>query len=152
MIFILFTLMAVQAAAQQKRCNVLLFKSAEAARQREGMPIKTIKPSKKGDSIMIETDNKKMIQLPTESVWGFQDRFCTLYRNVHKSFLKIEDQKESVIIYSSESKGFKGRIITSYYFSKGFDAPVYRADSKNVHEQLGNNPGLSQWIERKYID
>lgn len=135
----------------QNGCTFHIIRNAEEISKKpdnsEG--IKSVDYSPTGGYIIVYAfDNKKII-LQNSAVWGYQDKNCALYRNSGSHFLKVEQQGE-MAVYSLQSKGFRNRVITSYYFSKGLNGPIYLLDGENLAEQYRDNTCFIKKLKKKF--
>jgi len=69
--------------------------------------IKGIRRLYKTNSLRIRNYDNSILMLKDTMIWGYQFKDCTLYRNFSHDFYEVE-QIGSVIIYSLESKGYRG--------------------------------------------
>ena len=135
----------------QKACMPRLFKSAEqiGEKSENAERIKYVGYSSSGQEIIAYTYDNKKIELLSRLVWGYQDKDCTIYRNSGSHFFKVEQAGE-MIIYSLQSRGFRSRLTTFYYFSKSFDAPVFLLDGENLAGQYKDNACFVDKIKKKF--
>jgi hypothetical protein len=83
-------------------------------------------------------------------VWGYESNKNTVYRNYSNYFLKIEALTDSMIIYSSISKGYKGRSVTTYFFSKKLNSPIYLLNKENIHRLYQEKGSLLQKVNKEF--
>jgi hypothetical protein len=115
-----------------------------------GLPIKNLRRLYKTNSILVKTpDNKKMV-FENRLVWGYEINKNVVYRNCSNYFLKIEALTDSIIIYSRIGKGYKGRPVTTYFFSKGLNAPVYVLNKEAIHKQYQENACLQKKADEEF--
>ena len=124
----------------QYKCMFRLIRNAEQINSGAGHEekIKGIRRLYKTNSLRIRNYDNSILMLKDTMIWGYQFKDCTLYRNFSHDFYEVE-QIGSVIIYSLESKGYRGRLIKSYYKSKDFNAPLIHLDKTDIEEQFKQN-------------
>jgi len=134
----------------KKNCDWYILLNADGIANKEGNSIKfkNFKRSFKTGSFTIKLENNQRMILENQKVWGYEGLNCTIYRNFDNDFLQIEENG-NLIIYSGKTKGFRGRLLTVYYFSKTLSDPVFRLDKNNIGEQFKDNACfLSKVVKR----
>jgi hypothetical protein len=151
LILLWFALFCSSARAQNDRSKfrLLLTSSEIDSLPSQTIEIKKIRHSCKNDSILVKTQHKAKKTFADKDVWGYQQSNGDLYRNCYGSFFKVEVQSRLMTIYSKKSRGFKGRVITTYFFSKGLDSGIYYLNRESIDNQYKHNPCILQRTHRK---
>jgi hypothetical protein len=84
-----------------------------------------------------------------KNIWGYQLKNGEVYRKYLDDFVKLEVRTGHINIYSKNGKGFRGRTITTYFFSKGLFSAVYSLNKENIDNQYKHDVCFLQRVKRE---
>jgi hypothetical protein len=141
--FILITLLA---SGQAGKHMITVYEKFSDINRKNGMEAKNITQMDNQASVSIKMPDGKRLIKEHSQVWGFKSKDGRLYRNTLNSFYRIEGTSDSIILYSHATKGYRGRRVIHYYFSKAGNENIASLTMQNLMSHYRFNPCVLEAI------
>lgn len=80
---------------------------------------------------------RKRLTLPSDSVWGYQEKKGVIYRFYNDIEYRLIQSDKKLVIYSRSTGGRDPE--TTYYYSRTLNSKIHKVSYKNVIKYFGKN-------------